>query len=701
MTGMFSHASDPHSRSRKAATVIVLCLLLLAAVLTVPGFLRLPPASAATGAQVTVNAGTSLGTIPSTAYGVNQAAWDADLLDSSLPGLISASGATYQRYPGGSLSDGYHWQSNTTETSYANPSNTFDAFMSMAQKAGTQPIITVDYGAGTAQEAAGWVQYANKGGSGYNGPVPTYSGGSSTGHTYGIKYWEIGNEVYGDGTYGSSWEYNTHTLGPTTYADNVVSFSQAMKAVDPTIKVGLVVTTPGYWPDGVTSSTSPSPWNDTVLPIACPSVDFVIVHWYPNTGTDPAQALGTPSQIASTISAVRSKLNEYCGSRASSIQIFVTETNGGSYNPGSRATGWASAMFLDDTYMTFLENGVANIDWWEVHDDLISTGACATSGSPCDPPAETPFPPYYGLQMLSKLGVAGDTMVSSSSNQSLLAVHAVKQANGKLAVLLDNKDPNNSYTVSVGINGYSASSATTIYSYGENSTGITSSSGSGTSVTVAPYSLTTIVFSPSGSATPTPTATKTPTPTPTAGITPTPTPTKTPTPTPTAGITPTPTPTKTPTPTPTAGITPTPTPTTGVTPTPTPTKTPTPTPTAGITPTPTPTQTSGSSCKVTYTVTSQWPGGFGANLSITNTGTTTINGWTLTFTFANGQTITQLWNGSFTQSGANVTVTNVSYNGSIAPGAAVSSAPGFNASWTGTNSAPTAFSLNGVACATS
>lgn len=623
-----------------SARMLFICVL--------AGFALLPAsivqhAQAATAVSITVNANNSLGTIPTTGYGVNQAAWDARLLDSSLPGLITASGATMQRYPGGSLSDGYHWQSNTTQTSYANPSNTFDAFMNLARQAGTQPIITVDYGAGTAQEAAGWVQYANKGGSGYNGPVPTYSGGSSTGHTYGIKYWEIGNEIYGDGTYGASWEYNTHTPGPTTYANSVVSFSQAMKAVDPTIKVGVVLTTPGFWPDGVTSSTSPQPWNDTVLPIVCPSMDFAIIHWYPNSGTDPAQALGTPSQIASMLSSVRARLNQYCGSRASSMQIFITEMNGGSYNPGARATGWASAMFLDDTYMTFLENGVANVDWWEVHDDLISTGACATSGSPCDPAAETPFPPYYGLQMLAKLGKAGDTMVSSSSSQSLVAVHAVRQANGKLAVLLDNKDPNNSYTVSLGINGYSANATATIYSYGENSTGIISSSGSATSVTVAPYSLTTLILSPGSNATPTPTTT------------------------------------------PTAGITPTPT---------TP---PTATPTVGVTPTPT--RTSGSSCKVTYTITNQWPGGFGAAISITNTGTTAINGWTLTFSFANGQTITQLWNGSYTQSGANVTITNASYNGSLAPGATMGSSPGFNGSWSGSNTVPTSFQLNGVSCA--
>ena len=145
------------------------------------------------------------------------------------------------------------------------------------------------------------------------------------------------------------------------------------------------------------------------------------------------------------------------------------------------------------------------------------------------------------------------------------------------------------------------------------------------------------------------------------------------------------------------------TPGSAVTPTPTPTQggNPTPTPTPGSTPTPTPTPTpvSGSTCSVHYAITNQWTGGFGTSLTITNTGSTAINGWSLQFSFPNGQTITQLWNGSYTQSGSAVTITNVSYNASISPGQPLSSSPGFNGSWNGTNAAPTAFTLNGTVCA--
>jgi endoglucanase len=158
---------------------------------------------------------------------------------------------------------------------------------------------------------------------------------------------------------------------------------------------------------------------------------------------------------------------------------------------------------------------------------------------------------------------------------------------------------------------------------------------------------------------------------------------------PTGSGTPTPTPSQTPTNTPTTTPTHTPTATPTNQPTATPTSRPTNTPTPGTTSTP----TSGAIASVHYAVSSQWSGGFGASITITNTGSTAINSWSLVFSFSNGQTITQGWNGTFSQSGSKVTITNLAYNGSIAPGASVS--PGFNASWSGSNANPTSFTLNG------
>ncbi|GHJ47361.1 hypothetical protein Cs7R123_47030 [Catellatospora sp. TT07R-123] len=100
-------------------------------------------------------------------------------------------------------------------------------------------------------------------------------------------------------------------------------------------------------------------------------------------------------------------------------------------------------------------------------------------------------------------------------------------------------------------------------------------------------------------------------------------------------------------------------------------------------------------CRVDYSVPNQWPGGFTANVVINNLGDP-VNGWNLVWTYANGQKVTSMWSASYTQPAATVTATNMSYNAAIPTNGSVQF--GFNASWSGTNTAPTAFTLNGVAC---
>jgi hypothetical protein len=103
-------------------------------------------------------------------------------------------------------------------------------------------------------------------------------------------------------------------------------------------------------------------------------------------------------------------------------------------------------------------------------------------------------------------------------------------------------------------------------------------------------------------------------------------------------------------------------------------------------------------CTVDYTISPQNTSAFGAAIAIENTGTTAWTSWTLTWAFSNGQTVSSLWNGIETQSGANVTVANEPYNGSVAANGTLSGI-GFNGTWNGTtNAIPTAFSLNGTAC---
>ncbi|MEV6347877.1 glycoside hydrolase family 48 protein [Actinoplanes sp. NPDC051851] len=102
-------------------------------------------------------------------------------------------------------------------------------------------------------------------------------------------------------------------------------------------------------------------------------------------------------------------------------------------------------------------------------------------------------------------------------------------------------------------------------------------------------------------------------------------------------------------------------------------------------------------CSVVYKVQSQWSGGFTGDVAITNTGDA-VTSWKLEYDFPDAnQKVAQGWNGTWAQSGTHVTVTNASWNGSIATNGTVST--GFNGTFTTANPVPTAFSVNGVTCA--
>lgn len=105
----------------------------------------------------------------------------------------------------------------------------------------------------------------------------------------------------------------------------------------------------------------------------------------------------------------------------------------------------------------------------------------------------------------------------------------------------------------------------------------------------------------------------------------------------------------------------------------------------------------GSACHVSYAVNSQWNNGFNAAISVQNTGSTAVNGWTLTWMWGGNQVITQAWNSELVNGGPSVVLKNASWNGAIAPGA-VASGIGFNAGYSGSNPSPKAFYLNGHLC---
>jgi hypothetical protein len=113
-------------------------------------------------------------------------------------------------------------------------------------------------------------------------------------------------------------------------------------------------------------------------------------------------------------------------------------------------------------------------------------------------------------------------------------------------------------------------------------------------------------------------------------------------------------------------------------------------------PTTTPTTGGSSACHVTDVIQS-WNTGLTSNMTITNTGSTAINGWSLNFTLPAGQAITSGWNATYTPSSGAITAANASFNAAIAPGASVGI--GFQANQTGNAGAPPSFTLNGATCA--
>jgi endoglucanase len=103
-------------------------------------------------------------------------------------------------------------------------------------------------------------------------------------------------------------------------------------------------------------------------------------------------------------------------------------------------------------------------------------------------------------------------------------------------------------------------------------------------------------------------------------------------------------------------------------------------------------------CSAAYSVTNSWAGGFQAQIAVTNTGSSPISPWTLTWAFPGDQKISQLWNATYSQSGEQVTATAEPYNATVAPAGTVT--VGFTGTFTSSDTAPAAFAVNGTPCAT-
>ena len=391
--------------------------------------------------------------------------------------------------------------------------------------------------AGQPQEAAAWVAYSNGSttntqvigvdAAGFDWKTVGYWAslraatplGTDDGYNFlrigqsaplGIKYWELGNEIFYNGYnsnhnsetdlhapyvypsgYGMSATYssraNVSALSPTSYGTYAIPFIQAMRAVDSTIKVGFVMSSPQVDP-------IPSTWNPAALQAVCvgANFDFAILHYYPGAynSVTAAQLFSLPqTNMPALVTTLKTQLAQSCPSNASVVQFFVTETGPN----GTLASGTPAqipGLYAAHEYLVSLENGIQNIDWLELHNNYLTTGT------------EAPDPAYYGIEIAHLLAGVGDSLVTSTSSSATILAHATLKANGSKGVMLINTDPNNPNLVQITVSGVTVGATATQYSYGLSTTqsaaalpsSTVSIPGSTFTVTVPAYTATDVIL---------------------------------------------------------------------------------------------------------------------------------------------------------------------------------------------------------------
>jgi len=253
---------------------------------------------------------------------------------------------SFIRWPGGNAAQSYHWMwgvgPKDQRHSWINhawwneiESSDFgtDEYIQLCRALGTEPSITVNVeGDGaTAQEAAAWVQYAN-------GPAASKYGAmrAANGHPepYNVKYWEVGNEVFG------KWEIG-HT-NAATYANNFNRYAAAMKTADPTIHLIAV--------------GNDLDWNRTLLQISAKHIDQIALHFYygeKEMQGDPSNLLAHPETLERTYAGMRTLLHQFAPDNHISLNVNEWNTS----LPVPKQHAMISALYAGSMLNEFERNG--------------------------------------------------------------------------------------------------------------------------------------------------------------------------------------------------------------------------------------------------------------------------------------------------------------------------------------------------------
>jgi alpha-L-arabinofuranosidase len=319
--------------------------------------------------------------------------------------IINTLGISCFRYPGGG-SPGWHWETGMADFNPRiknMPLGNVDYLVKFCKKTNTSLIMQVNVESGTPEEAAKLVAYLNKKAD------------------FRVEYWELGNEVYGD------WDKGYCT--PEKYINTIKEYSLAMKAVDPTIKIGA--NWGGRYYDKIK-------WDETVIKGVADYIDFVSFHWYPNHTNashkyegrafpTPEEIMANAMAIPSIVKRVDSIIEKEAPHRKGKIEVTFLEWDGAWDAPASDSPPYKSnvmqwslvnAIFYADCLGLFAENGVTistHYTFQECPFGLIRGFDVAEyGGQKWD--TETIRPKAFVIQLFSKH--FGDTLIKSEVGNS-------------------------------------------------------------------------------------------------------------------------------------------------------------------------------------------------------------------------------------------------------------------------------------------
>lgn len=400
-------------------------------------------------------------------FALNTAVWDSDFDTPETTSMLKELGTRVLRFPGGSLSDEYHWATDTSLNNTWRWATSFDDFVHVATNVGAQAIITVNYGTGTPAEAAAWVRDANV-----------------TNHL-GFKYWEIGNEEYG------SWETddNSNPHDPYTYALRARDYIQQMKAADPTIKVGLVSASgensysnaysfnhPAFNPRTGETNYGWTPILLSTLKSLGVTPDFLVEHNYPEyTGqeSDPLLLQSTTSW-ASAAADLRQQIRDYFGAGGTNIELVCTENNSNSGSQGRQSTSLVNGLYLADSLAQLMKTEFNSYVWWDLRNGSDTSGSFdptlygwRTNGDlGIVLGRSTKYPAFYAAKLMQHLIQPGGEVLNAASDNLLLSAYSARNANGELNLLVINKDPTATLTAQIVITNFVPWHRALVRSYG-------------------------------------------------------------------------------------------------------------------------------------------------------------------------------------------------------------------------------------------